>query len=172
MFEKCLKTVKSLFSMENVINFEILRKFKVSLTSTSGTIWTHKLPKEAQRCELPISTRFKFLFCCIERSFSAYVWSKVDSCFCEALYMFCVLFHQKCFRSIQSNFCSRVKSLHFLFDFKHFPKVSVARGHKGENCCCVLAFLHLIVAKNHLIDVTAKIGSTGKALCKPMRDRP
>ena len=31
VFEKCLKTVKSLFSKENVVDFQFFRKFKVSL---------------------------------------------------------------------------------------------------------------------------------------------
>ena len=31
VFEKCLKTVKSLFSKENDVDFEFFRKFKVSL---------------------------------------------------------------------------------------------------------------------------------------------
>ena len=31
VFEKCLKTVKSLFSKENEVDFEFFRKFKVSL---------------------------------------------------------------------------------------------------------------------------------------------
>ena len=31
VFEKCMKTVKSLFSKENDINFEFFRKFKVLL---------------------------------------------------------------------------------------------------------------------------------------------
>ena len=30
-FEKCLKTLKSLFSKENDVNFEFFRKFKISL---------------------------------------------------------------------------------------------------------------------------------------------
>ena len=31
VFKKCMKTVKSLFSMENDVDFEFFRKFKVSL---------------------------------------------------------------------------------------------------------------------------------------------
>ena len=41
VFEKCMKTVKSLFSKENDVDFEFFRKFKVS------PIWTQKVPKEA-----------------------------------------------------------------------------------------------------------------------------
>ena len=44
VFEKCLKTVKSLFSKENEVDFEFFRKFKVS---KNLPIWTQKVPKEA-----------------------------------------------------------------------------------------------------------------------------
>ena len=51
------------------------------------------MPKEAKRCELPFSIKkFQKNFVLHERlavknSFSKNVWSKVDICFCEAVYV-------------------------------------------------------------------------------------
>ena len=40
VFVKCMKTVKSLFSKENEVDFEFFRKFKVYYASTNKPIWT------------------------------------------------------------------------------------------------------------------------------------
>ena len=44
VFEKYLKTVKSLFLKENDVDFEFFRKVKISLNNRP--IWTQKVPKD------------------------------------------------------------------------------------------------------------------------------
>ena len=50
--------------------------------------------KEAQRCELPFYLRvvFKNIVLsersAVKKSFSTSIWNEVDSCFCEAVYVY------------------------------------------------------------------------------------
>ena len=65
---------------------------KSHCASNRWPIWTQRVPKEAQICELPTCIRvFSKIFVVHERSavknsVSTYVWIKVDSCFCGSLY--------------------------------------------------------------------------------------
>ena len=69
------------------------RRFRI--LPNNWPIWTQKVPKEAFRCEQPTSLRvFQKYFVAhvhersaVKNSFITYVWSKVDSCFFESVYI-------------------------------------------------------------------------------------
>ena len=93
VFEKCLKTVKLLFSKENVVFFEIFRKFKVSLRLE---YFLNLDAKGAKRIVKMWATNLLRAYSkyfvvhnlsAVRNYFSTYVWRKVDSCFCWAVYV-------------------------------------------------------------------------------------
>ena len=85
--------LKSLNLKENVVDFESFGKLKVSPCLE----WMANLDaKGAKRSVKMWGTIFCKNFCkysivhelsAVKNSFSTYVWSKVDSCFCEGLYV-------------------------------------------------------------------------------------
>ena len=74
-----------------ICRFSNIRTSKIHCASNNWPIWTQKVPKEALRCGLQTCTWvFQKQFVvhkrsAVKNSFSTYAWSKVDSCFCEAL---------------------------------------------------------------------------------------
>ena len=95
-FEKCSPTVKSLFLKENDVdsfensNLTIFNHFSKNLCVMSPKIDQFG----RKRCQKKMwATNFYTSFfvvyerSAVKNSFSTYVWSKVDSCFCEALYL-------------------------------------------------------------------------------------
>ena len=65
VFEKCLKTVKSLFSKENDVDFEFFRKFKVSVTRTINKFGRKRFQKKRKDVSYKLlKDFFSKIFCC------------------------------------------------------------------------------------------------------------
>ena len=100
-------------SKENDADFEFFRNSKFSLDSTSNNrpFWAQKVPKEAYQC---FEEFYQNYFVVHERSavknvFSTYVWSKVDSCVCEFLYLFPFIYMIFSFDKQKNYFCTLLK---------------------------------------------------------------
>ena len=86
-FEKCLKTVKSLFSKENVVTFDffVTRKFyqfgrKIELSKEAYTVdVSYQLLREIFQKYFDVLE-----LSAVKKLLITYVWSKVDSYFFEA----------------------------------------------------------------------------------------
>ena len=86
---------KSLFSKENYVDleFEFFRKFKFSVPQMIDQFGRKRCQKKRKDVSFQLQSEFfqKYYvvheWSAVKNSFSTYVWSNVNSCFCESVFI-------------------------------------------------------------------------------------